>query len=190
MEKNILIVGVGGQGTLLASKILGAIAMAEGLDVKLSEVHGMAQRGGSVVTHVRMSDEKVYAPVIGEGKADVILAFELLEAYRWIHYLKPGGSVLVNSARINPMPVILGNTQYPDNIEAFLKENVEDLEMFDAEKIAIEAGSSRAVNTVMMGALANKLPFTRERWEDAIRATVKPQFVEMNLGAFAKTCNK
>lgn len=181
---NILIVGVGGQGTLLASVILGNIALKKGLDVKLSEVHGMAQRGGSVVTHVRMSEETVGAPVIDEGGADVIVAFEMLEAYRWISYLKPGGRMFVNTQKINPMPVIMGAAQYPENIEAFLQENAGSVLFLDALQMAEKAGTSKAVNTVLLGALAAKLPFEKEYWISAIEETVKPKFVSINKAAF------
>lgn len=181
---NILIVGVGGQGTLLASKLLGNIALKKDLDVKLSEVHGMAQRGGSVVTHVRMSENKVCAPIICEGGADIILAFELLEAYRWAPYLKKGGSMFVNTQKISPMPVIIGAMQYPENIEEYLKENVADVVLVDAEKMALEAGNVRAVNTVLLGGLAKRMPFEKELFLSAIEEIVKPAFVELNKKAF------
>lgn len=184
-ETNILIVGVGGQGTLLASVLLGGLALDAGYDVKLSEVHGMAQRGGSVVTHVRMGEEPVCAPVIGEGCADVIVAFEELEAYRWVSYLKKGGAMFVNTQRINPMPVILGAAKYPENIEDFLKENVKDVTFLDALSIATELGNVKAVNVVLLGALAHKLPFSEEQWMRQIEAKVKPAFIELNKKAFA-----
>jgi len=185
---DILIVGVGGQGTLLASVLLGNLAMRSGYDVKLSEVHGMAQRGGSVVTHVRISKDQVAAPVIGEGCADVIVAFELLEAYRWISYLKPGGRMYVNTQTIKPMPVIMGAAKYPPDIQEFLQEQVGDVIFMDALAIAEGAGSSKAVNTVLLGALSRELPFSREMWLEEIAATVKPRFVEMNKTAFLEGC--
>ena len=132
-ELNILIVGVGGQGTLLASVLLGNLAMNGGYDVKLSEVHGMAQRGGSVVTHVRMGEQEVCAPVIDRGGADIIVAFEMLEAYRWVEYLKKGGKLFVNRQRINPMPVIMGTAKYPDDIEGFLKRELGNVTFVDAD---------------------------------------------------------
>lgn len=182
-DLNILIVGVGGQGTLLASKLLGSIALYNNLDVKLSEVHGMAQRGGSVVTHVRMSETSVASPIIGEGMADVLVAFELLEGFRWVSYLKKGGKLLVNTQRITPMPVILGAAEYPPDITGFLSKNF-DCEFLDALALAEAAGSARAVNTVLLGKLARSLPFTPETWERAIKETVKPAFIETNIAAF------
>ena len=183
-DLNILIVGVGGQGTLLASVLLGNIALKLGYDVKLSEVHGMAQRGGSVVTHVRMSEGEVGAPVIDRGGADILLAFELLEGYRWVSYLKPGGSMFVNDQKINPMPVITGAVEYPANIQEFLRENIKDLTILDALSLAEQAGTSKAVNTVLLGAMAKKLPFPKEVWLEQIAETVKPAFREINQKAF------
>ncbi|MBQ9942233.1 MAG: indolepyruvate oxidoreductase subunit beta, partial [Christensenellaceae bacterium] len=183
---------VGGQGTLLASVLLGNLAMKKGYDVKLSEVHGMAQRGGSVVTHVRMSEGEVTAPVIDEGGADVIVAFEMLEAYRWVSYLKPGGKMYVNTQVINPMPVIMGVAEYPADIEGFLYEKVgkENVTFLDALAIAEAAGSVKAVNTVLLGALAKELPFTKEMWLEEIASTVKPRFVELNKVAFSQGYEK
>lgn len=185
---NILIVGVGGQGTLLASVLLGNIAMESGRDVKLSEVHGMAQRGGSVVTHVRIGGpaEPVAAPVIDEGGADVIVAFELLEAYRWISYLKKGGKIFVNRQQINPMPVIMGVAEYPADIENFLRANAGEVKLIDALAIAEELGNAKAVNTVLLGALARELPFGQTIWLEQIEKTVKPRFVELNKAAFLR----
>jgi len=185
---NILIVGVGGQGTLLASVLLGGLALKSGLDVKLSEVHGMAQRGGSVVTHVRMSEGEVAAPVIDEGGADVIVAFEMLEAYRWVSYLKPGGKMYVNTQTITPMPVIMGVAEYPGDIREFLTEKVGagNVTFIDALSIAEAAGNAKAVNTVLLGALARELPFSKEMWLDEIAQKVKPQFVELNKAAFGE----
>ncbi|PWM39657.1 MAG: indolepyruvate oxidoreductase subunit beta [Clostridiales bacterium] len=185
-ELNILIVGVGGQGTLLASVLLGNLAMNGGYDVKLSEVHGMAQRGGSVVTHVRMGEQEVCAPVIDRGGADIIVAFEMLEAYRWVEYLKKGGKLFVNRQRINPMPVIMGTAKYPDDIEGFLKREIGNVKFVDALEIAEELGNVKAVNTVLMGVLAKELPFDREEWLAQIEKTVKPRFVELNKKAFMR----
>lgn len=185
-DTNILIVGVGGQGTLLASVLLGKLAMEQGYDVKLSEVHGMAQRGGSVVTHVRMSEGTVTAPVISEGDADIIVAFEMLEAYRWVSYLKPGGKMYVNTQQINPMPVIMGAAEYPADIREYLEKNVGEVTFMDALAIAEELGNVKAVNTVLLGALAKELPFTKEMWLDAIASTVKSRFVELNKAAFER----
>lgn len=185
-DMNILIVGVGGQGTLLASVLLGNIALEEGYDVKLAEVHGMAQRGGSVVTHVRISENEVRSPLIEEGGADVIVAFEELEAYRWIPYLKQGGAIFVNTQQIKPMPVIMGAAQYPDEIVAFLNNNADKVTCLDALGIAAECGSIKAVNTVLLGAMAKELPFSKETWIRQIEKTVKPKFVELNKIAFEK----
>lgn len=181
--KNIMIVGVGGQGTLLASKLLGRLLLSRGYDVKVSEVHGMSQRGGSVVTYVRWGD-RVYSPVIDKGQADCILSFEMLEAARYTEYLKPGGRIIVNSQQINPMPVIAGADIYPDKLEEKLKELGIIVEAFDALALAEEAGSSKAVNLVLMGRLAGHFDFTTEEWTDAIEHSVPPKFLELNKKAF------
>ncbi len=182
-DTNILIVGVGGQGTLLASVILGKIALESGYDVKLSEVHGMSQRGGSVVTHVRISEGRVDSPLIEEGGADIILAFELLEAYRWESYLKTDGTMFINSRKINPMPVIIGAAEYPEEaMEHF--ETRPGASLIDAQGIAESCGSDKAVNTVLLGAMSNVLPFPEEQWLKAIETTVKEKFVELNKQAF------
>ena len=186
MNTNILIVGVGGQGTLLASVLLGNLAMKYGYDVKLSEVHGMAQRGGSVVTHVKMSDGKVGSPLIEEGEADIILAFEKLEAYRWLPYLKEGGGLYMNTQQILPMPVIMGNAKNPADLDGKLEENAGKLKAFDALKIAEEAGSAKAVNIVLLGAASQMLPFSEEAWMEVIEQNVKEKFIEMNKFAFMK----
>lgn len=183
---NILIVGVGGQGTLLASVLLGKLALEEGFDVKLAEVHGMAQRGGSVVTHVRISETEVCSPLIEEGGADVIIAFEELEAYRWISYLKKDGAIFVNTQQIKPMPVILGTAEYPEDTVGFLEANAAKVTALDALGIASECGSVKAVNTVLLGAVAKELPFSKESWLKQIESTVKPKFVELNKAAFEK----
>ena len=182
MTKNIMIVGVGGQGTLLASRILGNTVIGEGYDVKVSEVHGMSQRGGSVVTYVKYG-EKVYSPIIGEGEADVILAFELLEAYRALPYLKKGGKLIVNDQRIDPMPVITGAASYPENIVEKLSA-VADVTALDALSLAKEAGNAKAVNVVLIGVLAGSTDIPRDAWIDALKATVPPKFLEINLKAF------
>ena len=186
MNTNILIVGVGGQGTLLASVLLGNLALDNGYDVKLSEVHGMSQRGGSVVTHVKISDGRVGSPLIEEGEADIILAFEKLEAYRWLPFLKKGGSMYVNTQQILPMPVIMGQAENPADLDGILRENTGSLKAFDAMKIAEECGSSKAVNIVLLGAASNSLPFSDESWMKVIGENVKPKFVEMNRSAFIK----
>jgi indolepyruvate ferredoxin oxidoreductase beta subunit len=181
--KNIMIVGVGGQGTLLASKLLGRLLLGKGFDVKVSEVHGMSQRGGSVVTYVRWG-EKVYSPIVGKGQADVILSFELLEAARWTEYLKPGGKIITNTQQINPMPVITGAAAYPDHLAEKMRGAGIDLDAIDALSLAREAGSSKAVNIVLMGRLSKWFDFTEQEWLEAIVQSVPPKFLEMNQKAF------
>lgn len=181
---NILIVGVGGQGTLLASVLLGNLALSKGYDVKLSEVHGMAQRGGSVVTHVKISEDTVNSPLIEEGDADVIIAFEELEAYRWLPYLKKGGTMYVNTQQWLPMPVVLGQAEYPDNIMEVLDTNADKVKAFDALKIAEDCGSVKAVNVVLLGAASKDLPFDEESWIKVIEENVKPKFIDLNKKAF------
>ncbi len=183
-DLNILIVGVGGQGTLLASVLLGNIALEKGYDVKLSEVHGMAQRGGSVVTHVRISENTVASPIIDEGEADVILAFEMLEGYRYVPYLKKGGTMFINRQEINPMPVIIGATKYPENLEEYFKANIPGVRIIDALKIALECGNGKAVNIALLGALSTSLPFEEKIWIEQIEKNVKAAFVDLNKKAF------
>jgi indolepyruvate ferredoxin oxidoreductase beta subunit len=179
---NIMIVGVGGQGTLLASRILGGAVIRMGHDVKVSEVHGMSQRGGSVVTYVKYGD-KVYSPVIDNGEADIVLAFELLEAYRALPALKAGGQLIVNDQRINPMPVITGAAQYPENILEKLSEKVSTTSV-NALALAAEAGSIKAVNVVLIGVMAKNTNIPYEVWIETIRTTVPPKFLDINLKAF------
>ena len=182
--KNIMIVGVGGQGTLLASKLLGRLLLGKGFDVKVSEVHGMSQRGGSVVTYVRYGD-KVCSPIIDKGQADVILSFELLEAARWTEYLKPGGRIVTNTQQVNPMPVITGAAEYPQGLEESMRALGIDLDAIDALSLAEEAGSSKAVNIVLLGRLSKWFDFTEEDWLEAIAQSVPPKFLELNKRAFA-----
>ncbi|MDR2090125.1 MAG: indolepyruvate oxidoreductase subunit beta [Clostridiales bacterium] len=181
---NILIVGVGGQGTLLAGKILGKYAEIAGLDCKLNEVHGMAQRGGSVVTHVKMS-EKVYSPVIAEGGADVILAFEVLEAFRYRHFLKKDGVIIVNNREIMPMPVVIGAAEYPKNMIEIMKTEANTVAA-DALAIALEAGSARAVNTVILGIFAKVKGIPYGDIERALCLSVKPKILDINKTALKK----
>ena len=181
--KNIMIVGVGGQGSLLASKLLGRLLITKGYDVKVSEVHGMSQRGGSVVTYVRFGD-KVYSPVIDEGEADVIVSFELLEAARWTAFLKPGGRIVCNTQKINPMPVIIGAADYPEGLEAKMSAAGIDLDAVDALALAEEAGSAKATNLVLMGRVARLFDFTDAEWEKAIEDSVPPKFIDLNKRAF------
>lgn len=182
MTKNIMIVGVGGQGTLLASRILGNTVINEGYDVKVSEVHGMSQRGGSVVTYVKYG-EKVYSPIIDEGEADIILAFELLEALRALPYLKKGGKIIVNNQAIDPMPVITGAAQYPADIAKKLSAKVDTLSI-DALALAKEAGNIKAVNVVLIGVMAKSTDIPYENWVETIKTTVPERFLEVNLKAF------
>ena len=180
---NIMIVGVGGQGTLLASRVLGRVAQRKDFDVKVSEVHGMSQRGGSVVTYVKFG-EKVYSPLIEKGEADVILAFERLEAFRWADYLKPGGTMIVNTQQINPMPVITGIAKYPESILEKLSEKIKNFAAVNALKIARECGNTKAVNIVLIGLLAQSIPIEKEVWLEAIREVVPAKVLEVNLRAF------
>lgn len=181
--KNVMIVGVGGQGSLLASKLLGRLLLTKGYDIKVSEVHGMSQRGGSVVTYVRYGD-KVYSPIIDKGESDFIVSFELLEAARWTEYLKEGGKIIANTQQINPMPVITGAAKYPEALSDKMKAKGIDLDAFDALSLAEEAGSSKAVNIVLMGRLSNYFDATVEEWMKAIEESVPEKFLEMNKKAF------
>ncbi|MBS7262745.1 MAG: indolepyruvate oxidoreductase subunit beta [Eubacteriales bacterium] len=183
MKKDIIICGVGGQGTLLTSRILGHVAMSAGLDVKLSEVHGMSQRGGSVVTYVRMGDG-IASPLIEKGGADMIIAFEELEAVRYLPYLKKNGHVVVNTNRILPMPVITGAAAYPENLMEILTAAAE-VTAVDAQALAEKAGSVRSVNVALLGAAARQFSFTPQQWQEAIRSCVPAKTVEKNLLAFA-----
>lgn len=184
MTKNIMIVGVGGQGSLLASKLLGHLLLTEGYDVKVSEVHGMSQRGGSVVTYVRFGD-KVYSPIIDKGEADFIVSFEKLEAARYIEFLKAGGRIVTNTQEIDPMPVITGAAQYPENLIEKMEELGILVDAMDCLSLANEAGSSKAVNIVLMGRLSKYFDIPVEKWEKAIEACVPPKFLELNKKAFA-----
>lgn len=179
---NIMIVGVGGQGTLLASRILGNVAIKQGYDVKVSEVHGMSQRGGSVVTYVKYG-EKVHSPIIDKGEADLILAFEMLEAMRALPFLKKGGRMIANTQKMNPMPVITGAMSYPEDIEKKIAEKV-DLVAVDALSLAEQAGTIKAVNVVLIGLLAASMDVDKEVWIDVIRQTVPERFIDLNLKAF------
>ena len=180
--RNIMIVGVGGQGTLLTSRILGGLAMDAGFDVKLSEVHGMAQRGGSVVTYVRYGEE-VAEPIVEEGCADVIIAFERLEAMRYAHFLKKGGALVVNDQRIDPMPVVIGAAQYPDNILEKLGEEF-TVYAVDAMEEAKKLGNAKTFNIIVLGVAARHMEFSKEQWMRVIERTVQPKTVELNKKAF------
>ena len=182
MTKNIMIVGVGGQGTLLASRILGNTIITAGYDVKLSEVHGMSQRGGSVVTYVKYGD-KVYSPIIEKGEADIILAFEMLEAYRAMPYLKKDGVMIANSQQIDPMPVITGAMSYPEDISKKLSDKIK-LVKVDALELAKKAGNIKAVNVVLIGVMAKNTDIEYEKWVETIKKTVPEKFLDANLKAF------
>ncbi|KPU26624.1 indolepyruvate oxidoreductase subunit beta [Caloranaerobacter sp. TR13] len=182
--KNILLVGVGGQGIILASKVLSKGLVDAGFDVKMSEVHGMAQRGGSVTTQVRYG-EKVYSPIIGKGQADILVAFEKMEAMRWIEYLKPNGKLVINNYSIPSVPVLTGQVKYPENIIEELKEKV-DTTVIDAANAARELGNIRTQNIIMLGALVKALNITEVNWEEAIKETVKEKYIDINLKAFKR----
>ncbi len=186
--KNIMIVGVGGQGTLLTSRILGGITISAGYDVKLSEVHGMAQRGGSVVTYVRYG-EKVAEPIVEEGQADVLIAFERLEALRYAHFLKKDGVLIVNDQRIDPMTVVTGAAEYPEGIIERLKERY-NVVVVDAMGEALKLGNSKVFNTVILGVAAKKMDFEKAEWIKVIQNTVPPKTVELNLKAFEAGWNQ
>ena len=183
MEKNIMIVGVGGQGALLASKTLGQVLLDAGYDVKVSEVHGMSQRGGSVVTYVRYG-EKVYSPIVDKGEADFIVSFELLEAARYTEYLRKDGQVVVNTQKIDPMPVITGAAQYPEDLVEKMTAAGIKVDAIDCLELAQQAGTAKAVNIVLMGRLSKYMDFPESAWLSAIEKLVKPQFLEMNKKAF------
>ena len=180
--KNIMIVGVGGQGPLLASRMLGNVVIRSGYDVKVSEIHGMSQRGGSVVTYVKYGD-KVNSPIIDKGEADIILAFERLEACRALPWLKKGGKMIVNDQKINPMPVITGAMKYPEGIIEELKGKI-DLTALDALALAEKAGSVKAVNVTLIGVMAKSTEIPYEVWVDAVKETVPAKALEVNLKAF------
>ena len=188
MEKlNLLIVGVGGQGTLLASRILGTVALKMNFDVKVSEVHGMSQRGGSVVTYVKFGD-KVYSPLIEKGEADLIVAFEELEALRWIDYLTKDGKMIINEQEIDPMPVIIGKAKYPENIMKTLKAGY-SVYTLDALKIARQCGTIKAVNIVLLGVMARLTGIDKQIFLDAINEVVPAKVLEVNLKAFEEGFN-
>ncbi len=185
MTRNIMIVGVGGQGTLLASKMLGRLLMNVGYDVKVSEVHGMSQRGGSVVTYVRFGD-KVASPLIDKGEADFILSFEKLEAARWLSYLREDGQIILSDQEIDPMPVVTGAAKYPENLVEKMQAAGAKVDAVPALELAKEAGSIKAVNIVLMGRLSHYFPEIPEsEWIAALEAVVPAKFVEMNKKAFA-----
>ena len=182
--KNAMIVGVGGQGTLLASRLLGRVLVDEGYDVKVSEVHGMSQRGGSVVTYVRWG-ERVYSPIVDLGEADYVIAFEKLEAARALPYLAPGAKIVVNTQEIDPMPVIIGKAEYPHGVLDEIASRGVSVDSLDALSLANEAGSVKAVNIVLMGRFARTLDIPKQKWIAALEAVVPPKFTELNKKAFS-----
>lgn len=181
--KSILIVGVGGQGTLLASKIMGRVYLSEGYDVKVSEVHGMSQRGGSVVTYVRYGD-KVWSPVIEKGEADMIISFEQLESARWLSYLKPDGILISSTQKLDPAPVIMGKAEYPKDILKRISELGVKVLSLEADSLAEKAGNIKSANMVLLGAAAKRQEIAKDVWLDAVAAFVPPKTVETNLKAF------
>jgi len=181
--KNIMIVGVGGQGALLASKTLGQVLLDAGYDVKVSEVHGMSQRGGSVVTYVRYG-KKVYSPIVDKGEADFIVSFEMLEAARYTQYLKKDGQIVVNTQQIDPMPVITGAAEYPSDLAKQMQDKGIKVDALDCLSLAEQAGTAKSVNIVLMGRLSSYMDFPETAWMAAIEKLVKPQFLEMNKKAF------
>lgn len=185
MVKSILLVGVGGQGTILASKILSEGLLRSGYDVKMSEIHGMSQRGGSVSTQVKFGD-KVYSPMISEGEADVLISFEKSEAVRWLNYLKKDGVLLVNDYEIYSMPVIIGDAVYPDNVIEKLKKEVKNIKIFNAMKIAEEIGNEKVQNIVALGIIAKALDMEDVDFEAAIKDIVPEKLVDINIEAFKK----
>lgn len=182
-NKSIMIVGVGGQGTLLASRVLGNVALKMQYDVKVSEVHGMSQRGGSVVTYVKYGD-KVNSPLIEKGEADIILAFEQLEALRWAEYLKEGGKLIINDQSINPMPVIIGRAKYPEKIIEKIKGSYKNTLTIDALSAAKQCGNLKAVNVVLIGLMARSTDIDKSIWLESIKEVVPEKFLDVNLKAF------
>ena len=182
-RKSIMIVGVGGQGSLLASRLIGNVLLQQGYDVKVSEVHGMSQRGGSVVTYVKYGDE-VNSPVVTKGEADIIISFEQLEAARWLPYLKKGGHLITSTQKIDPMPVITGAAVYPEDIIEKIKAQGVDVIAVDALTLAEQAGNAKASNVVLMGVVSTKMPFDVKVWEQAVEQCVPAKFLELNKKAF------
>lgn len=185
MVKSILLVGVGGQGTILVSKILSQGLIEEGYDVKMSEAHGMAQRGGSVTTQIKFG-EKVYSPSIGTGEADVMIAFEKVEAARYLGQLKKGGKLIVNDVEMYPLPVLTGREKYPDGVIEALKEEVENIKVVNTKKIAEDLGEIKTQNVVMLGCLVKALGLENINWIDLIKANLPERVHEVNIKAYEK----
>jgi len=184
---NILIVGVGGQGVLLASEILSEAAMYSGLDVKKSEVHGMSQRGGVVSSHVRIA-EKVYSPLIAHGGADFLMAFETAEGLRALDWLKPDGIIISSLTRLVPPITTTGEYTYPDDPAEMIRKKIKNAKILDADKIAMDLGNPRLVNTILLGVLSNSLEITEETWIETIKKRVPKKFTDLNLKAFKAGC--
>ncbi len=182
-KTDILIAGVGGQGTILTGRVIAALAIAEGLDVKTAETHGMAQRGGSVITHVRIG-EKVYSPLIPKGDGDILISFEKLEALRWLPFLSPRGTVIVNTQELEPLPVLTGLAVYPDQILEEIEEKVDRLIAVDALSIDPVTSNPRMVNTFLLGILARIMPFAREKWLQMLEQEIKAKLVDINKQSF------
>lgn len=180
---SIMIAGVGGQGTLLTSRVLGTAALKAGYDVKMSEVHGMSQRGGSVITYVKIGSD-VKSPIIEKGEADILLCFEKLEALRWLDYAKKDGAIIINDQKIDPMPVIIGKATYPDNIIKNITSRFKNVCAIDALETAKKLGNLKVLNIVMVGLMAKSTDIPEETWREAIRETVKEKFIDINLKAF------
>jgi indolepyruvate ferredoxin oxidoreductase beta subunit len=178
-----MIAGVGGQGTLLTSRVLGTAALKAGYDVKMSEVHGMSQRGGSVITYVKIGSD-VKSPIIEKGEADILLCFEKLEALRWLDYAKKDGAIIINDQKIDPMPVIIGKATYPDNIIKNITSRFKNVCAIDALETAKKLGNLKVLNIVMVGLMAKSTDIPEETWREAIRETVKEKFIDINLKAF------
>jgi indolepyruvate ferredoxin oxidoreductase beta subunit len=180
---DVLMVGVGGQGTILASRVLAQAALETGYDIKVSEIHGMAQRGGSVVTQVRLG-EKVFSPLIPDGGADIVLAFEKLEGLRLLPALKPGGTIIINEQEIPPVPVLVGVAEYPANIVDYIRSVVSNVVAVDALGLAEKYGNPKAANIVLLGVMARRLPFALEVWEKALAERIPARLLEVNKAAF------
>ncbi len=180
---NILLSGVGGQGIILASKILATGLLTSGYDVKMSEVHGMAQRGGSVTTQVRFG-ETVYSPIIGKGQADILVSFEEMETAKWLEFVRPDGTIIINTYRIPSAPILIGKVDYPTGVIAEVQSKIDNTQLLDAAKLAKGLGNIKAMNVVMVGALVKGLGLTDIDWQKVIESTVKPKFIDLNIKAF------
>jgi indolepyruvate ferredoxin oxidoreductase beta subunit len=186
--KNVLIAGVGGQGTILTARVLSRLLMKQGYDIKVSEIHGMSQRGGSVITQVRYG-EKVYSPIIAPKSADYIIAFEKAEGLRALPYLNEGGTIIINEQEINPMPVVIGKAQYPRDIESFLDQCGAKVKRFNAHLFALNAGNAKCLNMVMLGAWAKDAGFDDKECLEIVAANVPPKFLEINKKGFMRGYN-